>query len=245
MIEGYWLQRVEGHSVSPGRPLVGWVRCRLSTPRLLRQSPGGLRPSASTMAADIARPASRCRCWSSAIDQESSRSDSTSMSSGSVESCERKRACTSAGRAETGPESAPETIGSAWNDQSQPKEPEPGGRHALGGKPIEIRRAFTGQQITKDVVVDDDGSHLCRGEIGVVELPDKTQVVLSTGGLERGAAGAPRAGVGRPRRPGRQRSLDRLDPGPSDDVRPPGRTSVRSSKPEILRGLPLSILFTW
>jgi hypothetical protein len=62
---------------------------------------------------------------------------------------------------------------------TQSKEPQPGGGYALGRKATQIGRPLARQDVTQQVVVDDDGGHLRGSHIGIVGIADQSAMVLS------------------------------------------------------------------
>ncbi len=66
-----------------------------------------------------------------------------------------------------------EPSGDAWVSErgTQSEQPEAGGRNARGRYPVEVLRTLASKDVAQQVVVDDDGGHLCCGEIGVFNLP--------------------------------------------------------------------------
>ncbi len=71
-----------------------------------------------------------------------------------------------------------ELSGDGWVSErgTQPEQPEAGGGNALRCDPVEVLRALAGQDVAQQVVVNDEGGHLRRREIWVVELADELQV---------------------------------------------------------------------
>jgi hypothetical protein len=63
---------------------------------------------------------------------------------------------------------------------AEPKEPQPGGSYAIGRKSSQVRCPLAGQDVTEQVVIDnDDGCHLCGRQIRLVELADELAMPLS------------------------------------------------------------------
>jgi len=62
---------------------------------------------------------------------------------------------------------------------AEPEEPETGDRYAVGGDTAQVRRSLTRQDVTEQVVVDDDGCHLRGRQIGIVELADELEMLVS------------------------------------------------------------------
>ena len=61
---------------------------------------------------------------------------------------------------------------------AEPEEPQSGGRYAVGRKTTQIRRPLAGQDVTKKVVVDDDGCHLRGRQIGIVDFADELAMLF-------------------------------------------------------------------
>jgi hypothetical protein len=134
------------------------------------------------MDADRGLPAARCRCRTSAIGQESSRIEITSMSSGGSTRWERNRAFNSAGRPATGAASFPETIGSASEEHNR-KNHSPVVATPSGARPS--KSGGPGQEVAKKMIVDDEGRHLHRREIRIVKAAHKHSMVLGAEGLRQ------------------------------------------------------------
>jgi len=63
--------------------------------------------------------------------------------------------------------------------RAESKEPQSGGRYAVGRKTTQIRRPLAGQDVTQKVVVDDDGGHLRGRQIGIVDFADELAMPFS------------------------------------------------------------------
>jgi hypothetical protein len=62
---------------------------------------------------------------------------------------------------------------------AEPKEPQSGGRYAGRRKTPQVRRPLACQDVTKQVVIDDDGCQLRGRQIGIVELADELAMLFS------------------------------------------------------------------
>jgi hypothetical protein len=73
-----------------------------------------------------------------------------------------------------------ELAGHLWigEGRGQAKQPQPGGRYALGSKAIQIGRPLAGKNVTQQVVVDDDGCHLRGGQFGIIKIAHEPAVLL-------------------------------------------------------------------
>ena len=76
---------------------------------------------------------------------------------------------------------------------TQPEEPQAGGGDAAGAEPVKVRGAVADEDVTQQVIVEDDEGQLHRRQIGVVEGADEASVILS----RKGAGQEPLPGSGR------------------------------------------------
>jgi hypothetical protein len=71
-------------------------------------------------------------------------------------------------------------AGDSWIGQwwTQAKEPQACRGDAIGCHAVEILRPFARENVAKDVIVDDDGSHLCGCEVRIVQSSNESQMVF-------------------------------------------------------------------
>jgi hypothetical protein len=62
---------------------------------------------------------------------------------------------------------------------AEPKEPQSGGRYAVGRNATQVRRPLARQNVTQKVVVNDDGCHLRSREIRIVDFVDELAMLFS------------------------------------------------------------------
>ena len=53
---------------------------------------------------------------------------------------------------------------------AQPEQPQPCRRDPIRCEPVQVRRSLAGQDVAQQVVVDDERSHLRRGEVGILQI---------------------------------------------------------------------------
>jgi hypothetical protein len=68
---------------------------------------------------------------------------------------------------------------------TQPEEPQAGGGDAVGAEPVKVRGAVADEDVTQQVIVEDDGGQLRRRQIGVLEGADEASMILSRKGARQ------------------------------------------------------------
>jgi len=62
---------------------------------------------------------------------------------------------------------------------AEAEEPQSGGGDAVGSQAAQVCPTVADEDVAEEVIVDDEGGHLRRGQIGIVQGADKVVVLLS------------------------------------------------------------------
>lgn len=76
---------------------------------------------------------------------------------------------------------------------TQPEKPKARGGDAVGAEPVKVEGAVADENVTQQVIVEDDEGQLRRRQIGILEGVDEASVILS----RKGARQEPLLGSGR------------------------------------------------